>query len=468
VNAAPTNDVGHVRSRSFWLDGLDDAALAPRPALPGDRDVDVAIVGAGFTGLWTAHYLLRRDPTLRVALVDANVAGYGASGRNGGWCSALLPMSLPAIEARHGRAQAIAMQAAMNDTVDEVGREARRLGIDCHYAKGGYVHLARSAAQAARVTDDLGEARRFGLTDDDVRWLTAHEANALVGATGVRGGSYTPHCAALQPALLVRGLADAVRRAGATIYEGTPVTSIEPGRCRTAHGTLRAEVIVRATEGFSATLAGERRTLVPLYSLMIATEPLPPSLWATLRMDGRPTWNDARRTIIYGQRTADDRLAFGGRGAPYHFGSAVDPAFDHHEATHLALRAVLVELFPSLADVAITHAWGGPLGVPRDWTCSVGFDPTTGMAWAGGYVGDGVATTNLAGRTLAALITREQDPLTTLAWVGHRSPRWEPEPLRWLGITAASRMPAIIDRAEDADRRPNRLAVSILERLTGR
>ena len=161
---------------------------------------------------------------------------------------------------------------------------------------------------------------------------------------------------------------------------------------------------------------------------------------------------------IYGQRTADDRLAFGGRGAPYHFGSRTDPDFDRDERVHTALREVLVDLFPVVGDYAVTHAWGGALGVPRDWYASVGYDRTAGLAWAGGYVGDGVATTNLAGRTIAQLITGGEGDLTRLPWVGHRSRRWEPEPLRWLGVNAGRLLMTTADRAEARSGKPARRA----------
>ena len=291
--------------------------------------------------------------------------------------------------------------------------------------------------------------------DEDLRWLDRTETAARVGVAGALGALYTPHCAALHPARLARGLAAAVEAQGVVIHEGTRAKAIQPGRVITDHGTVKAEVVVRATEGFTRSLRGERRTLVPLYSLMIATEPLPDDAWESIGLRQRETFNDARHLIIYGQRTADGRLAFGGRGAPYHFGSAVRPEFDRDADTHTSLHETLRGLFPVIGDAAITHRWGGPLGVARDWTCSVGLDRRHGLAWAGGYVGDGVSTTNLAGRTLADLITGRDTDLTRLPWVGHRSRRWEPEPLRWLGISAGLRLPAGADRAEARTGRPD-------------
>ena len=445
------------RKLSFWLDTVP-GTLAPANRLAGDVEVDVAIAGAGYTGLWTAYYLSRAEPGLRIAVCEREIAGFGASGRNGGWCSALFPASLGKLERMAGRDAAIAMQRAMQHTVDEVAAAVSAEAIDCHWAKGGTVQLARSAAQLDRATAEVAEAREFGFGSGDLKLLTAAQASDLVAATGVLGGTYTPHCAAIHPARLVRGLAEAVRRRGVTVFERTPVTAIEPGRLVTPSGTVRARYVIRATEGYTPQLPGQRRAIVPVYSLMIATEPLPDSFWDRAGLAGRPTFGDLRHLIIYGQRTGDGRFAFGGRGAPYHLGSAIRPSFDRAPAVFAALRQTLAELFPALGEARVTHAWGGPIGVPRDWCASVGLDRSTGVGWAGGYVGDGVATTNLAGRTLADLVLGKDSGITRLPWVGHQSPRWEAEPLRWLGVNAGLQVMVWADRQEARTGRPSRAA----------
>ncbi|MFG3710021.1 NAD(P)/FAD-dependent oxidoreductase [Micromonospora sp. NPDC047730] len=451
---------------SYWLSTVDEP-LTPRPPLTGDADADVVIVGAGYTGLWTAYYLAVADPTLRITVLEAQVAGYGASGRNGGWCSALFPTSLPALARRHGRDAAIAMQRALHATVAEVGRVVAAEGIDCDWAYGGTVMLARTAPQLDRARAAVAEARAYGLGPEDLALLDADEATARCAAEGVRGGTYTPHCAAVHPARLVRGLALAVERRGVTIHEGTRVTRIRPGAAVTPAGTVRAPVVVRATEGYTPGLPGQRRAVAPVYSLMVATAPLPAATWARIGLAERETFSDHRHVIVYGQRTADGRLAFGGRGAPYHFGSRVSPAHDREPAVFAALRRTLGELFPVLGpDVPVTHTWGGPLGVARDWAASVGFDRADGLAWAGGYVGDGVGTSNLAGRTLADLIRGERTDLTALPWVNHRSPKWEPEPLRWLAVNAGLRLMFSADAAENRTNRPSRRATLFTRLLT--
>ena len=454
---------------SYWMSSVDDD-LTPRPGVDGDVEADVAIVGAGYTGLWTAYYLAGLAPRLRIVVVEAEIAGFGASGRNGGWCSALYPESLTGLARRHGAERPVALYQEMQRTVDEVGRVAATEGIDCHFHKGGTVVLARSAAQLARARDEVEEARSFGFGEEDLRLLGADEARQRCGASRVLGGTYTPHCAAIHPARLARGLARVVERRGVRIYEQTPATALEARTVHTVRGRVRADVVVRATEGYTPALPGQRRTLAPIYSLMIATEPLPPEFWARAGLAERETFSDHRNLIIYGQRTADDRLAFGGRGAPYHYGSAVRTSYDREPRIHVALahslRGLFPDLSPRLGEPRIAHAWGGPLGVARDWTASVGYDRETGLAWGGGYVGDGVATANLAGRTLAHLITGTDSDLTALPWVGHRWRRWEPEPLRWLGVNAGLWATATADRTEARRGRPSRLA-RVVHRFTG-
>jgi glycine/D-amino acid oxidase-like deaminating enzyme len=451
------------RDLSLWLQ-TTPGSLQPRAALSGDTSVGVAIVGAGYTGLWTAYYLHEVDPSLRVAVLEAEIAGFGASGRNGGWCSALYPVDIAKLTHEAGPSAAIAQYLAMQGSVGEVARVCRAEGIDADLALGGTVVLARSAAQLARARSEAAQANEYGL---DLDLLDADAARGRLKATSVLGATYTPHCAAIHPGKLVRGLADVVEARGATIYEQCRATAIEPGAVHTTQGVVRADVVVRATEGYTATLPGLRRAVAPVYSLIVATEPLPDDTWTEIGLAERETFSDYRHLIIYGQRTADGRLVFGGRGAPYHFGSQVRAEYDRVPRVFDALHRTLVELFPVLRDVEITHRWGGPLGITRDWHASVGLDRATGLAWAGGYVGDGVSTANLAGRTLADLITHRDTELTALPWVGHRSRKWEPEPLRWLGANAGLRAMTWADTSETRHDRPSRLA-QVVNAMMGR
>ncbi|WP_371406216.1 FAD-binding oxidoreductase [Kribbella sp. NBC_00662] len=414
----------------------------------------MVIVGAGYTGLWTAYYLAKADPSLRIVVLEAQTAGFGASGRNGGWCSALFPVSSKRLAALPGssREAAIELHRAMQASVNEVGLVSAAEGIDCDYHKGGTVVLARTRVQLRRARAEVDAAAEWG--PGDLQFLTPDEVSAKVRATKVLGATFTPHCAAIQPGKLARGLAAVVERLGVTIHERTPVTRIVRGRAVTPYGVVRADVVVRATEGFTPGLAGQERVVAPVYSLMVATEPLSAEVWDRIGLADRPTFSDQRHLIIYGQRTADGRLAFGGRGAPYHFRSTIKPGFDNVPRVFKGLQKTLRELFDISPE--FTHAWGGPLGVPRDWCASVGFE--RGVAWAGGYVGDGVSTTNLAGRTLRDLILERDTALTRLPWVGHRSRAWEPEPLRWLGINAGLRAMTLADVEERVTRRESVIA----------
>ncbi|MHB1987863.1 MAG: NAD(P)/FAD-dependent oxidoreductase [Acidimicrobiales bacterium] len=458
------------RQCSFWMDSLGEAIL-PRPAVSCDLESDVAIVGGGYTGLWTAYYLSQLAPGTRIVVVEGEVVGYGASGRNGGWCSGLFAASHARLARDFGMDAMHSMRHAMNDTVDEVGRVAARESIDCHFQKAGTLTSGRSKAQVASLREELAQARRLGIGEEDLAWCEQDELSALFTASGVRGGLFTPHCARIHPALLARGLASALERRGVAIYEQSEVLRVLPGPrpvLETVAGRVTADSAVIATEGYTSRLAGHEQEIVPVYSLMVATEPLGPDAVISLgsALARGATFTDGRHLIIYGQVTADGRLAFGGRGAPYHFGSAIREGFDRDPRVHASLEATIAELFPQLAPVHITHRWGGPIGVHRDWFPSVSLDRRTGIASAGGYVGDGVGTANLAGRTLADLILGRSTDLVLLPWVGHESPAWESEPWRWLGVNTGLALMQAADVLESRTGRPSRLARAV-GRFTG-
>ena len=446
---------------AHWFDRIPD----PRPGLPGDRDADVVIVGAGYTGLWTAYYLKQADPSLRITIAEARFAGFGASGRNGGWLSGLPPGHRGLLAAQHGRDSVIAWQRHLNDAVDEVIAVAAREGIDADIVKGGNLEVARNAPQADRLREEVAEDRRWGV--DDVQMLTAAEAADRVRVDHLVLGAFNPHCARVQPAKLARGLADTVERLGVTLYEQTPVTEITAGRAETPRGVLRAPVIIRATEGFTARMRGLRRRWLPMNSAMIATAPLPESVWEQIGWDGCETLGDLAHGFFYAQRTADGRIALGGRAVPYRYASRIDNDGAVGQDTIDYLTSVLTTVLPQTRGVPIAHGWCGVLAVPRDWSAGIRFDPASGLGEAGGYVGHGVTATNLAGRTLADLILKRSTDLTALPWVGHRSRTWEPEPLRWLGVRGLYTAYKLADRHEG--RRSSTSPIAVLaDRITGR
>jgi len=272
----------------------------------------------------------------------------------------------------------------------------------------------------------------------------------------------------VQPAKLVRGLADVVQRLGVTIYEQTPVSLISPGRAETPLGVVRAPIVLRATEGFTARMRGLRRRWLPMNSAMIATDPMPESLWRTIGWEGRETLGDLAHGFFYAQRTADDRIAIGGRAVPYRYASRIDRDGTVGQATIDHLTGVLNAALPQTRGVPIAHGWCGVLAVPRDWTAGVRWDSATGLGEAGGYVGHGVAATNLAGRTLADLVLKRSTLLTELPWVNHRSRTWEPEPLRWIGVQGLYSAYKLADRHEAGGRSTTSPIAAIADRITGR
>ncbi len=438
-----------------------------RPPLDGDLEVDVVVVGAGYTGLWAAYYLTELQPDLDVAIVEAEIAGFGASGRNGGWASGEFSIRPGSVIARHGREAYLSQIHAIWDAIDEIGSVAAREGIDCHFHKGGSLTLATSGAQLSRLHHEMGESMNRGFSEEDFVVLDRAEALGRMRSERALGGVFTPHCAAIHPARLARGLAEVVERRGVRIYEGTRATAIGPRRVDTDHGVVSAGTVLRCMEAFETRMPDRARSVAPVYSLMIATEPLPAHVWKEIGLSDRETFHDGRHLIIYGQRTADDRIAFGGRGAPYHFGSAMRPEFERDAGTHRAIVDTLRWLIPQIGDAAVTHTWGGAVGMPRDWSASVGFDPATRVGRAGGYVGAGVTPSNLAGRTLADLVMGHDTDRAHLPWVGHVSPDWEPEPLRWIGINMGRSLAPWADRREFATGEPSKVLGGLLERLTG-
>ncbi len=449
---------------SFWWQQL--GIPQPRPALTGSIDVDVAIVGAGYTGLWTAYYLKRAQPDLRIAVLEARFAGFGASGRNGGWLTNSITGGPDRMAAAAGRAATDAHQLALNQTVEEVIDVARAEGIDADIRKGGELNVAYTPAQLRRLTAAATAAGQWAHTD--VELLSASESAARVNVAGTLGGIWHPHCARVNPAKLVRGLADAVQRLGVAIYENSPVIAIEPGRARTVSATVRATNVLRATEGFTANLAGEHRTWLPMNSSMIVTEPLPARVWESIGWAHGDTLGDFAHVYMYAQRTADDRIAFGGRGIPYRFGSAVDTDGSTQPSAIAGLAALLRRFFPAAAGAAIDHAWSGVLGVPRDWSATVTYDHRSGLGYAGGYVGTGVTATNLAGRTLADLVLQRDTDLTRLPWVGHRARKWEFEPLRYLAVQGIYAAYRAADRQEARGRQSSSPIARVADIVAGR
>ncbi|MGH8386604.1 MAG: NAD(P)/FAD-dependent oxidoreductase [Pseudomonas sp.] len=430
------------RTISLWMDQLDEPLLA-RPALEQDLDIDVAIVGAGYTGLWTAYYLKRLAPSLNIAIIEAQTAGFGASGRNGGWLMGNL-LGEDRLLAGLSPEQRRASYDLLHGIPEEVENVLEREGIDCDYRKGGALYCAaRYPEQEASLRQYLDKLYKQGLNESDYRWLSPEQLAQQIRVAKPYGGIFAAHVATLHPAKLVRGLARTVEHMGVRIYENSPVTQWQSGSLRTAKVSVRSRWVVPAVEGYSVTLSPLGRYQLPVQSLIVATEPLSAATWDEIGLSGGQAFNESSRQVTYGQRTADNRLIFGARGG-YQFAGKLRHDFDL-TGSEVQLRQYLFgELFPQLKNVQITHGWGGNLGMSRRFKPHMLCDRASGIALSGGYGGEGVGASNLGGRTLADLILQRDTELVRQPWVipegGLGALRaWEPEPCRWLGYNAIIR-----------------------------
>lgn len=457
------NSIATAVQRPVWHEG--HAHEWPAESAPPSDQVDYAIIGAGFSGLWTAYYLSHAHPQAVIGIFESKRVGFGASGRNGGWCSGFFPLTINELADQFDAESALTAYRESFRTLDEIERVVRDESIACSWHRGGTVQSASTVLQAERLQQMVIDHHELGLQRSDVSWLPAHEVGNHVRVAQTHGAVFSPHCATINPFALVLGLARVVRSRGVKLWEHSPVLSFTRGVVRHARGEVRARFVIQATEGYSHAIRQTRRRLAPLYSLMVATEPLANDVLATINWQNRPTFNDGGRMIIYAQLTADNRIAFGGRGAPYHFGSRIADEFDLDDHTHLRIADSIARHFPAAAGAKITHRWGGPLGVPRDWTPTVIVDREAGYARLGGYTGDGVAATNLLARLTVDRLVERDSVLTGLPFNDHQSPRWEIEPLRYLGINLLLKLSESIDRYEERYAKVPRIRSKVFDAL---
>jgi glycine/D-amino acid oxidase-like deaminating enzyme len=437
---------------SLWA---DQANLGVQfPAITSNIETDVCIIGAGFTGLWSAYWLTELAPSMSITVLESKYAGFGASGRNGGWFSALFPSDMDKIAKFSSPQAAVALQREMNANVVRSADVIAKLGIDCGWAYEGSLNIARNKAQLVRANAEIEYWRKWGFDETDYRFLSKSEFGNKYQITEQLGAVFTPHCARVQPAKLVKGLVDELVKRGVKIYEQSTVTDFSAHEVLVNGFKVKTDWVIRATEAYTANFKKYARDVIPVYSLMIATEPLPQSVWEEIGLKGE-TFADLRHLLIYGQRTADNRFAFGGRGAPYHFGSRISPELDLNPKVHTEIRKVLNELFPMIRPYETTHTWGGPLGIPRDWYARVDFDEANRIATGGSYVGDGVGTSALAGITIAEKISGVDSHRQHLPWINRQSRRWEYEPIRWIGANVGLRVMGLADVEESVTGKPS-------------
>lgn len=450
---------------SFWY--ADIGMPQRRAPLDGDTSADVAIIGAGYTGLWTAYYLKKAQPSLNVIVVEKDFAGFGASGRNGGWLMGTFAWNHDRYAAATSRAAVLDMVKALETTVDEVIRVCQAEAIDADILRVDELCVATHPAHMQRMADSVVHHQTWGAAHR-VSTISAETATARIAIPGALGAMVMTGMARVQPAKLVRGLAQVVQRMGVRIVEDTPVTEYSKGQVQTPRGTIRAPIILRATEGFTAGLKGHEREWLPLNSAQIATPVLPPEVWAKIGWNGHELFHDFFNSYCYCQRTREGRLTVGARGVPYLYGSAMDRNGAPDPVTIQRLTAILHRYFPAAIPYGVDHAWCGVIGVPRDWCATVGLDPMTGLGWAGGYVGVGVSTSNLAGQTLADLTLGHDTALTHLPWVNRKVRPWEPEPLRWLGVHTMYQLYEAADFRETTHNTPPSRLATFGNWLTGR
>lgn len=452
---------------AYWL---DDAKLSQtRKPLQRNIDVDVVIVGAGYSGLWTAYYLKHMDPSLSVAILESEFVGYGASGRNGGHLTTGLPGMERLYLKKHTQENVNEFQRQINQTIDEVIRVASVEGIEADIVKGGTAAIALNPAQLGRITESFKGQKSAADGGEEYQLLNQQEAAQYVNMHGALGGIWSPHCARVQPAKLAKGLGEAVERLGVRIYEGSPVSVIEGRQATLESGfTAKGRFVIRATEGFTPQLSGQKRNWLPKLSPQIVTAPLSDQvindLWPSEAMS-----NDAGHMFCYLQKTADNRIAIGGPGVPYYWGSEIDDRGYTESSSIRDLKKKLHTFFPTLKDSEVTHAWTGVLGVPRDWSATVSLDKNSGTGVIGGYVGTGVTATNLAGRTMAEMITGNESVLSTLPWVNKQIRNWEIEPVRWVALRGLYKAYVIADELEERSQsKRTSLVATMSNRVSGR
>jgi len=448
-----------------WAD-VRASATNDRPP----EDPDVLVVGAGFSGLWVAHWLRLMRPDWSVAIVDATGVGAGASSRNGGWCSAVMPMSPSAVAHKHGSQVAHELYREAIDNVAAIGDFVARHSIDCDWRRGGTLINATQRAQEYSLRDEFREWADHGFAAD-VQWLDAPELRRVINVAPSFGGYRQSFCASLHPVRFLAGLTRTVISSGTAIHAPVRVTSIDAGRVHTDAGVIRPRHVVRATEAFTPSIRQYRRDVLPVYSLMIATEPLPADVLASLSWSPGTTFTDGGELVVYAQLTSDGRLAFGGRGARTPYASRQSEAASLQIDVHARLVETMHHFFPATRDARISHRWGGAVAAHRTWWPALVVDAAsstrrhTTMS-IGGYVGDGVATSHMLARHAAERLTEPTAARHILAPASMR--RWEPEPLRFVGANA---MIALIDRIDEREARrgrPSRILRALLTRIVGK
>jgi glycine/D-amino acid oxidase-like deaminating enzyme len=426
---------------SFWFESAGLYTERPNAPLRGAQRADIAIVGGGFTGLSSAYNLIRRFPAKRIVLLEGACCGYGASGRNGGFAD----LGMPGLDDVYEAAGAEAARAYYDATrrgMQQIHDLVEHHGVACDLETNGNLTLATEHAHLEALVE---QKRRYDAMGLSVDLLDAAAVRRRVASERFLGGLYDPRDAILNPAKLARGMKRVVEGLGVEVFERSKVLRIEPGdpvRIETEFGDLRADRAVVALNGYAPQLGLFVERMVPLCNYVVATEPLDAARRAAIGWAGREGLADMRLQFMYLRLTADDRIVFGGEGAPYFYDS--QPSSGSYKPALERLERSLLRTFPQLEGIRFTHGWGGTMGFTLDFMPSIGaLDEARTVFYGAAFNGEGVVMTQLAGQILAALVAGEADPATRLPIVGHRMPWVGPEPIRSLGVRIAERVLAL-------------------------
>jgi glycine/D-amino acid oxidase-like deaminating enzyme len=434
---APTAKLDSKPNNSLWADSAERFESNSQFA----DSYDVAIIGGGFSGLWSAFHLINLNPNLKIAVFEAKVFGFGASGRNGGWASSDYPVSRSTLIKRHGLDRTNSLFNALISSIDEIGDFAQRYAPQSSFTKSGTVMFARNSAQEKRLRQSADELHI---------WKSAEELSRLIRVRDGRGGLFNPDCATVNPMGLLQGIFEYLKLRKVDLFEKSFATPIPSGVLVNSQ-SIRASVVIQATEVYGAA----RREFIPLYSQMVATEPLSQGFWDEIGVAERFTFAEGSHLINYAQRTPDNRLAIGGRGATYPYKSRLLEGKEYTNSVHENIRQLAKKWFPQLENVYFTHAWGGAVAITRDWEPYIQFDTKTGFGRLGGYAGDGVTMSFLAAKIMANLIVGNSSELTNLHFVNRNVRKWEPEPLRYIAVNSLVKLSGVADREEALTNRPS-------------
>jgi glycine/D-amino acid oxidase-like deaminating enzyme len=422
---------------TLWWTLVDHPTFSPQQL---DQQWDVLIVGGGFTGLWTAHHLISSDPNLKIAVLEQSRVGSGASGRNGGWVSALYPAPDESLLKHFSQVAVDSLHSQLQNSIDDIGKFAKAANIECGFHKGGSLVTARNQGQLVRLKSHV---------EDRSSLLNADETQSRIRMSRTLGSIYSPDCAAINPAALVVGLALSLEARGVSIIENTHAEFSQSKKVHVGGRAIKAHSVIRAIEAYHE----NTRDQIPIYSLMIGTDPLPNAVFDEIGLHNRETFADASFLVNYAQRTADNRLVIGGRGAPYTWGSHRNDGRETQENFHRHLRGMARDWFPILEKYEFPYSWGGAVGITRDWSPYVRWDGSYGEI--GGYAGDGVTLSYLTGASMADLVLKKISSRTQLPFIQWQNPHWEIEPLRWLAINAVIKFSSAADWEEKITGRPS-------------